>query len=158
VLSVGILFFSLLVVCTTIITGSGRPSHSLLVGLGTLILSAALNHLLIPRLGILGAAVATSTAALCGFLTARTYIWRRFGCPPAWFAWLRCAAAALLLAGASHLMPSVERPAFVLIKLGALAAVYLFLLWALRMVGPEELHLLRSLLFPGLRSKPAGEA
>jgi stage V sporulation protein B len=59
IVAFGMLFFGMLYVVTTIISASGQPRTSLLLGVITLVLSAGLNALLIPTLGLAGAAAAT---------------------------------------------------------------------------------------------------
>ncbi|HXG66156.1 MAG TPA: oligosaccharide flippase family protein, partial [Blastocatellia bacterium] len=59
VVAYGMLLFGMLHVATTIISASGRPVASLIVGALTLAASAALNAMLIPRYGLVGAAIGT---------------------------------------------------------------------------------------------------
>ena len=75
----GIVFFSLLFINATIISGSGRPAHSFLIGLGTWIVDVALNCALIPRYGMMGAALSTTLAMLLGLVVSAIYVRRRFG-------------------------------------------------------------------------------
>src|ERR1700687_5548530 len=73
------LLFGLLYVVTTMISASGHPGISLVVGAITLGASAALNALLIPAFGLVGAAGATTLAMLAGTLGACVYVRREFG-------------------------------------------------------------------------------
>src|SRR6185369_4151006 len=68
IVAFGMLFFGLLYVLTTIISASGHPRVSLLVGVVTLGASVVLNAVLIPRFGLVGAASATTVSMLVGVL------------------------------------------------------------------------------------------
>jgi stage V sporulation protein B len=78
IIAFGMLFFGLLYVATTIISAGGQPKISLLVGVITLILTTALNALLIPTKGLAGAATATTISMLAGTVLAFGYIWQRY--------------------------------------------------------------------------------
>src|SRR4029079_4331476 len=60
IVAFGMLFFGLLYVVTTIISAGGQPRMSLFFASATLVLSAALNAILIPSRGLIGAATATT--------------------------------------------------------------------------------------------------
>ena len=62
IVAFGMLFFGLLYIVTTIISASGYPGVSLLLGVLTLVTSTALNALLIPSQGLIGAATATTVS------------------------------------------------------------------------------------------------
>src|SRR5256714_8818444 len=75
----GMLAFGMIYVLTTIISASGRPAVSLVIGVVTLAASAALNAALIPRLGLTGAGLATALAMFTGAGISIGYLLRRFG-------------------------------------------------------------------------------
>ena len=66
VMSFGKLAFALFMICTTVISGSGRPWISVILVLVTLVLSGTFNLLAIPSAGLLGAATATLAALAIG--------------------------------------------------------------------------------------------
>jgi O-antigen/teichoic acid export membrane protein len=74
----GLMFFGLIYILTTIISSSGKPRVSLLVGIITLICSVVLNILLIPTHQIIGAALATTIAMFIGVIVSSAYIQMTF--------------------------------------------------------------------------------
>ncbi|MBI4854727.1 MAG: oligosaccharide flippase family protein [Acidobacteria bacterium] len=74
----GLMFFGLIYILTTIISSSGKPRVSLIVGIITLTVSVSLNILLIPEYEIIGAALATTIAMFVGVITATIYIHSTF--------------------------------------------------------------------------------
>lgn len=67
-----------LMVLTTIITAHGFPWISFLVVVGTMLLDAFLNYLLIPIHNITGAALATTFASGAGMICAGLIVYRHF--------------------------------------------------------------------------------
>jgi len=78
ILSFGMLFFGLIYILTTVISASGRPSVSLLVGVVTLTTTTLLNVFLIPVLGLKGAAISTTISMLVGAVIGSSYLWSKF--------------------------------------------------------------------------------
>jgi len=72
------LSFALLMICTTVVSGSGRPTVSVVLVAIALGASFVLNRLAIPHWGLLGAAVATLLAVGAGAGIGMAYVWRRF--------------------------------------------------------------------------------
>src|SRR3989442_9417847 len=79
IVAYGMLLFGLLYVVTTMISASGHPAVSLLVGVLTLGASATLNVLLIPSHGLVGAAIGTTASMLAGAVGGCVYLKVRFG-------------------------------------------------------------------------------
>jgi len=77
ILVVGLGFYSLFFLFTTILNGSGRPRDSLILGVVVLGLDVVLNFLLVPRYGMTGAAAATGGACLIGFMMAGMLVFCR---------------------------------------------------------------------------------
>lgn len=141
VLVFGVVFFSLFLVGATAISGSGRASLSVLIGLGTLALDCLLNAWLIPARGMAGAALATTAAMGAGMCAA-------WGCLRACFG--RClpilSAVRVSVAGAAVYLLSGFFPASGLLlpaKFAALAILYVMALVALRELGPTDLARVR---------------
>ena len=78
ILIIGIGFYSLFFLFTTILNGSGMPRVSLVMSVVVLGLDVLLNFVLVPEYQIIGAAVATSAACFVGMVMAGVYVWRRF--------------------------------------------------------------------------------
>lgn len=145
IVAYGMLLFGFLYVATTIISASGHPGASLLIGLGALAVSAALNWLLIPAHGLAGAAVATTAAMLAGSGVAAVYLWRKFGAlMPLWSA-VRIAVCAGAIYGASLLFFTSSKP-LVVAKLVALSVSYLAALIVSGEVGRNDLRMITQVI------------
>jgi stage V sporulation protein B len=72
-LSWGMCFYALFIVITNVTAALGKPWVAAIFSIAFVPLSALLNSVLIPRLGLLGAAVATSSTMLIG--TVSTMLW-----------------------------------------------------------------------------------
>lgn len=141
----GMLLFGLLQVFTTIISASGRPLVSLMVGLMTLALSAALNSALIPRYGIAGASAATAASMLFGALASGSYLWRSFGGFISPASLLRIAACCAAIYAASWLIGPVPKP-LVPAKFISLGLAYLIALALAREIGRKELEIMKRII------------
>lgn len=78
ILVFGLAFYALFIMLTTIISGSGKPSYSILFSLIILVLTVILNYLLIPSYSLVGAALAITVATLIGCIVSAIYIKKRF--------------------------------------------------------------------------------
>jgi len=145
VLAIGILFFGLLFVLTTIITASGQPRISLTIAAITLIVSAALNALLIPGYGLPGAALATSVAMFLGTLLAVGYLWKRFGAFVSMLSIVRIVASAAAVYGASFIF-SPKSKVMIIAELAMLSIAYLVALVVSGEFGRAELRLISKVL------------
>ena len=93
-LAVGYALLAAAVINASVLTASGRPALAVALFGITLGISAALNVLLVPRFGGLGAARAAAGAMAVGFLIAAVLMKRRFGVFVAPATLLRIAIAA----------------------------------------------------------------
>jgi O-antigen/teichoic acid export membrane protein len=141
IVAFGMLFFGLLYVLTTIISASGRPAVSLLVGVVTLGASAALNAALIPRFGLVGAASATTVSMLAGVIVACAYVGKKFGALMPIRSAVRILACAGAIYGASLLF-SPSSKLIIIAKLVALSVSYLVALIVCREVGRADLQMI----------------
>ena len=148
ILAIGILFFGLLFVLTTIITASGQPRISLTIAAITLIVSAALNAMLIPSYGLSGAALATSVAMLIGTLLAGGYLWKRFGAFASMLSTIRIVACAAAIYGASFIF-SPKSKVMIIAELAMLSIAYLIALVVTGEFGRAELQLISRVLKRG---------
>lgn len=134
----GMLFFGLIYVMTTIITASGRPTVSLVIGVVTLAASAGLNTLLIPEYGIKGAATGMSASMLLGAMIGSVYLIAKFGALMPVISILRIA----LCSGAVYAASVAFTPAskvLIVGKLAVLCVVYAIALVAVREIGRDDL-------------------
>lgn len=139
IVAYGMLLFGLLYVVTTIISASGHPAVSLLVGLLTLGVSAALNVILIPSYGLAGAATGTTVSMLAGAIGGSAYLKLRFGALMSPVSAVRIAASAGAVYAASLLF-SPSSKLMIVAQLIALTFVYLAALVATGEVGGEDLR------------------
>ena len=141
----GMLAFGMIYVMTTIISASGRPAVSLIIGAATLVASAGLNFLLIPRFGLAGAGLATTLAMLAGAAMSGGYLLAKFRALIRPLALVRIGVAT----AAAYLMSLGYTPnsrALIVVKLAVISVAYIALLVACREVGREEMSLIRRIL------------
>jgi O-antigen/teichoic acid export membrane protein len=141
IVAYGMLFFGLLYVLTTIISASGRPAVSLLIGVVTLGISAAACAVLIPAYGLAGAAVGTTAAMLAGAAAASAYVRIKFGRLLPFWSFARIAACA----GAIYAMSRAFAPGsriMILVQLAGLSISYLALLFLTGEIKRKDLNLL----------------
>ena len=138
----GMLAFGLIYVLTTIISASGRPTVSLMIGIVTLVASAALNALLIPRLGLTGAGLATTLAMFAGAGVGGAYLLTKFGAliPPLSLARIVACSAAVYALSLAYAPAS---KVLIVAKLAVLGLLYVVALIVSREVGRDELRLIR---------------
>jgi len=74
----GFSFLALSAILTTTISGSGRPNTSLAIYAISLVIALALNIVLVPVYGMIGAATASTIAMFAGFAIAAAYVYIRF--------------------------------------------------------------------------------
>lgn len=145
IVAYGMLLFGLLYVVTTIISASGHPAVSLLVGLLTLGVSAALNFFLIPSYGLAGAATATTASMLAGAIAGCAYLRLRSGALMSVGSVVRIAfSAAAVYAISLQFSPSSK--VMIVAQLIALTFVYLAALIATREIGRRDLTLIQRVL------------
>jgi polysaccharide transporter, PST family len=145
IVAFGMLFFGLLYVATTIISASGRAAASLLIGVMTLGASAALNALLIPAYGLVGAAGATTVSMLAGAIGACVYVRRRFGALISLSSAARITGSAGAIYAASLLF-SPSSKLLIVAKLIALSVFYLAALIISGEVGRRDLQVLKQVV------------
>lgn len=138
----GSLAFYLLLV--TIASGAGRAKASLMLTLILLILSSVLGFLLIPRFGLLGAAWQTTLTGLFGLGTMTVYIMSVFkiSLPLKSTVNIMLASSLAILPTYFWKPPTLFLPLFYL----ALGVVYLFTLWLLHEITPNDRKLFKNLL------------
>jgi len=78
VLTIGMGFFGLFSLFTTVINGIGQPRVSMFMSLIVLLIDIILNQLLIPIYGVVGAAMATCVSCLLGLVISFLYVYRKY--------------------------------------------------------------------------------
>ena len=138
-LSVGYLFFAMVVVNASILTGSGRPMVSVFLFAGMLVVSVTLNLILIPRFGGIGAAFAAGGAMLAGCVAAGITVHRLFGTfmPP--LSVVRAVlAGGLVVLYALYVEPQWGGLVMLVLRLGVKVVLYFAILALLREITPGE--------------------
>lgn len=134
----GMLFFGLIYVITTIITASGRPTVSLIIGVVTLAANAGLNALLIPTYGIRGAAIGTTASMFLGTFIGGGYLIAKFGALMPVISLLRIVLCSGLIYAASIAF-TPESKVLIVGKLAVLCLVYVVALIVVREIGRDDL-------------------
>ena len=140
----GIVFFSILYINATIISGSGKPAHSFLLAFGTWVIDAILNYNLIPRYGMMGAAFSTTTAMLCGLAGSALYVRLKFGTYLPLVSALRICAAGAAVGAISLMLPCAGLA--ILAKLAVLSLAYVTFLFLLRELDGDDIARIRTTL------------
>lgn len=145
VVAFGMLFFGLLYVITTIISASGRPTVSLIIGAVTLCTSAALNAALIPTHGLVGAAVGTTVAMIAGAIAGSGYLLVKFGALLPVLSLARITLCAGFVYAASLVVTPTSRLAMV-VQLAVLALLYFGALVLSKEIGRGEMEMLKRVI------------
>lgn len=145
VLAFGMLLFGLLYVLTTIISASGNPKMSLMVGLLTLSASALLNYFLIPPYGLRGAATATTISMFMGVAAASVYLFVKYNTLMRPVSLLRIAGCAGLVYALSKLFSTSSKP-LIIAQLAALSLVYVAALFVTKELGREDLVAIKKVI------------
>jgi O-antigen/teichoic acid export membrane protein len=138
ILAYSMFFFGSIYILTTIITASGRPKISLMVGAVTLAVTVGLNFVLIPRYGLTGAAVSTATAMFIGALVAGSYVWSRFGALLPLASAVRIAGCAFLIVLGSRVFASTSK-LLTVVELAILGTLYFVALIVTGELGKNDL-------------------
>jgi stage V sporulation protein B len=145
VLAFGMLLFGLLYVLTTIISASGNPKISLIIGFLTLGVSALLNYFLIPPYGLRGAATATTVAMFVGVSAASVYLLAKYNVLIRPVSLLRIAGCAGLIYVLSTLFSTASRP-LIIAQFAGLSLVYVASLLVTKELGREDLAAIKKVI------------
>jgi len=158
-ISVAVTLYALYLVLVVILGRTGRTEFNLPAALGALVVNVALNLLLVPSLGIVGAGLAlvASYLAVVGLMYAFTQ--RLFPVPYEWGRLLRVVLTVAAIVGLAELLVPTEAATGFLLR-AALLAAYPLALWATGFFSDEERRWLYRLREPravmaSLRAEPA---
>ena len=142
----GYLFFSLFMMALTIISGSGKPSHSLLLTLIVIVVQfIALSILIRAGYGIRGAAWGSSLAFITGAAASGIYLSRRLGAFMNLRSFLRITGAGLVTFFISRLLP-VDGVVGLLVKDLFLIVIFGVILILTKEVGKTDRDMLLATL------------
>lgn len=140
-----ILFFCLMLIMTTIISGSGKPYLSCSIAFTTLLLSIVLNYYSIPIYGINGAAIATTIAMFAGMLLATGVIILKFKCFLSPISLLKICLISCIIYFISLMIPT-STSLFVIIKFIVLSMAYFRLLFLLKEITSEDIKRIKMII------------
>jgi stage V sporulation protein B len=139
----GMILFTVFFTLAIILSAAGRPLTALLYSLALILVDAFLNGSLVPRMGLVGAALATTITGLLGTVILAILVFRQFQVLFQGRSLIKMILTAALIFSLSVLVP-LEGSLFVL-KCLFLFALYVGGLAVLREVGKEDFRRIRSL-------------
>jgi len=139
----GMILFTVYTTLAMILSVAGRPVAVLGYSLFLILVDVLLNAILVPRIGLLGAALATTITGLLGVIILGGAVFRKFRVLIGWPSVVKMVCAAVMLFGLSRLIP-LQGALFVL-KGVFLFALYLGCLVLLKEVDQEDFRRIRDL-------------
>jgi O-antigen/teichoic acid export membrane protein len=158
-ITVAVTLYALYLVLVVILGRTGRTEFNLPAALGALVVNVVLNLVLVPPLGIVGAALALVASYLVVLGLMFGFTQRLFPVPYEWGRLLRVVLAVAVIVGAAELLVPTEGAAGLLLR-AALLAAYPLALWATGFFSEEERRWLSYLRHPrtllaSLQAEPA---
>lgn len=143
ILIVGISFLAVYITLSMAIVASGKPIIPMVVGLVLVLIDVILNYLLVPMLGLNGAALATTMTAFIGMVIIAVYVFVKFKILLKSFSFLRILAAAFVI---FFLAIWLNLGGFLLIGLYVvLFTVYFGLLYLTKEIDREDIKIIMSI-------------
>ncbi len=153
IVALGMLSFAVITVLCSVISSVGRPWVSVAVVAVTLAIDAGLNFVLVPRYGLVGAAVGTTIAMAVGAAAASVVVSSRFGAIVAPMTIVRVGIAAAAVYAIALAIPldalvaplggSILPKIAVAVECAILGVLYLGILIGVREIGRAEFQLAR---------------
>lgn len=161
-ITIGVTLYALYQVLVVILGRTGRTEFNFPAAIGALVANVALNLILVPPLGIVGAGLALALSYLLGLGLMYAFTQRLFPVPYEWGRLLRIVLAVAALVGLAELFTPTDGIDGLLLRV-ALFAAYPLLLFATGFFTPEERRWLSYFRHPkellaaltSLRSQPA---
>jgi len=158
-IAAAVTLYALYLVLVVILGRTGRTEFNLPAAIAALVVNVALNLVLVPRLEIVGAALALVASYLVVLGLMYVFTQRLFPVPYEWGRLLRVVAAVAAIVAFAELAVPTEGAEGLLLR-AALLAAYPLALWATGFFSEEERRWLGHLRHPGgvlalLRAEPA---
>jgi O-antigen/teichoic acid export membrane protein len=158
-IAAAVTLYALYLVLVVILGRTGRTEFNLPAAIAALVVNVALNLFLVPRLEIVGAALALVASYLVVLGLMYVFTQRLFPVPYEWGRLLRVVLAVAAIVGLAELLVPTSGAAGLLLR-AALLAVYPLALWATGFFSEEERRWLGYLRHPqavlaSLRAEPA---
>lgn len=164
-ISTAVTLYALYLVLVVILGRTGRTEFNFPAAIGALVANVALNLLLVPPLGIVGAGLALTLSYLLGLVLMYAFTQRLFPVPYEWARLLRVVLTVAVLVGAAELFVPTDGADGLLLR-AALLAAYPLALFATGFFSEEERRWLSHLRRPrelaasiaAMRTEPAVDA
>ena len=158
-ISTAVTLYALYLVLVVILGRTGRTEFNFPAAIGALVANVALNLLLVPPLGIVGAGLALALSYLLGLSLMYAFTQRLFPVPYQWGRLARVVMTVAVLVGIAELLVPTDGLDGLLLR-AALLAAYPLALFGTGFFSPEERGWLRLLRQPrtilaSLRAEPA---
>lgn len=146
-ITVGVTLYALYQVMVVILGRTGRTEFNFPAAIGALVVNVALNLLLVPPFGIVGAGLALVLSYLLGLVLMYAFTQRLFPVPYEWGRLLRVVFTVAALVGLGELLVPTDGLDGLLLR-AALLAAYPLALFATGFFSAEERRLLARLRHP----------
>jgi O-antigen/teichoic acid export membrane protein len=161
-ITIGVTLYALYQVLIVILGRTGRTGFNFPAAISALVANVALNLLLVPPLGIVGAGLALALSYLLGLGLMYAFTQRLFPVPYEWGRLLRVTLTVAAIVGVAELVAPTDGADGLLLR-AALLALYPIALFATGFLTPEERRWLSYLRRPGevvaslraMRAEPA---
>lgn len=144
VLAIGLGFLTIFYILAFVLNGAGKNRIPMWTALGGMLLNAGLNYYLIPRLGIMGAGIATT---ITSFLVMIIAIWSTEKYIASFLNFIPILKYFLTTAVIGVIAKYLPQGRFIFIFWSfILIIIYFIILWLLREIKPKDLQILKSAL------------
>lgn len=145
ILTPGMVMLALFVLCNTVIVATGTPKIAFILTSITLGISGGLNLILIPQIGITGAAIASAIAFSLGFMIGWLYLKRIYQIQFPLKTVVRVCLIIALGYGLFQLIPALSM-IVIFLFLGIWGVITYLLLWGLGEFKQDEIQWLKGVL------------
>ena len=143
ILSIGMTFYSIFAISTSIIQGIGNPRIPMYILVGGAIVTGGLNWYMVPFLGIAGGALATSIACLFMMIPCVYFVFRLTETKAPTKSIVKIVVASLIMAAVSCFIP--KSPLWLFPGILICIIVYFFALILVKFFQKEDIESLRTL-------------
>jgi O-antigen/teichoic acid export membrane protein len=144
ILVLGLALLSVFSVLNSVIMGAGKPGVAVWIILPLVLMDILLNIYLIPRYGLTGAALATTSTGFVGMCAVAIYVYWKFKALVNALSALKIVLASVViyLIAVSVSVP----PAWLVLLYIGLAALYAVMLWVLREIQREDIEMVKKIV------------
>ena len=143
ILSLGMTFYSIFAISTSIIQGIGNPRIPMYILVGGAVVTGILNWLMVPKLGIAGGALATSVACFLMMVPCVYMVFRLTKTKAPTKAVVKILAASAIMGAFAYLIPKTT--VYLFPGIFACVIVYFFALILVKFFQKDDIESLRNL-------------